>query len=334
MSCLNFGTRKYVSRDSMNQQGDWNSGDKNFGPYYNAVPPYTIAYKSPSVRSYDQWTNGESATGTCGAEKSEFPGTNFTGCGDCRGGSGWWFCNCCITEWNPNNKTQCCDPAGNAMQNDAMSCDPSWCPFSPVCASDPVTISYCRANPTDANCLAQCVNFVGNTEKAPDWCPGFVEMYCSVKSKNNQKLSAQDQNICACATHQTAADECLLETCVYAPAGTFWLTDQQRKNQNDPTYCFQQCKNIAQSVANETSTMNSDVFAKLCGEVTLPPSTVPAAKLPSNQKAPDHPWYSWDSIKNFFESITTLEWIIFGVLIFLLIMFFVIRALMKFTKET
>ena len=337
MSCVNFGTRKYISKDdpSITQHGGWTSTNGDFASNYNAVPQFTVAYETPA-NANGQWTpSGEGATGLCGAEKSAFPGTNFVGCGDCSGGGDKYkYCTCCISAWNPNNKTQCCDPAGNSLQNDAMSCDPSWCPFSASCINDPVTSDYCKTNTTDANCLANCINFIGNPDKAPSWCSAFVEEYCTAKSANNQTLSPQDQNLCACATHQTAADECLLLTCVDAPTGTFWLTAEQRKNQTDPTYCFQQCKNIAQSVANETSTMNSDIFAKLCSEVTLPPSTVPADQLPSNKKATVPPWYSWNSIKHFFESVTTLQWIIVGVIVFIFIMILSIRALMKYTKET
>jgi hypothetical protein len=336
MSCLNFGSRKYVSKDNvsgLNKTG-FNSTNPDYGPNYNAVPQMTVTYMHPpwgANGDYSGWTASESESGLCGAESTDYPGTTFLGCGDCSGGTGWKYCSCCITQWNLQNKAKCCDPVANDDQNNAMLCDPEWCPFSPACINDSVTATYCQSNLNDNVCKSTCIN---NMENAPTWCTNFVQSYCQSKSANGQQLSPQDQILCACSMHKTSADECLLDSCVNASTGATWLTSVQKRNQTDATYCFQQCKNIAQAVANETAPINSIEFQKVCSEVTLPPSTVPPDQLPSNKQNSSGWDFSWNGIQTFFASISTVEWIVFGVILFFILLAFSIKRLMKYTGDS
>ena len=200
--------------------------------------------------------------------------------------------------------------------------------------NESVTATYCESNLNNNVCKSNCMNFINNVDNAPTWCTNFMQSYCNSKSANGQQLSSEDQILCACSMHETSADECLLDSCVNAPTGSTWLTSTQKKNQTDATYCFQQCKNIAQAVANETAPINSIVFEKLCPEVALPPSTVPADQLPSNKPPPSDWDFSWNGIQRFFASISTIEWIVFGVVIFIILAVFGIKRLMKYTGET
>lgn len=324
MSCLNYGSRKYVSNTSM--QNPMRFDDVA----YNRLPSMTATNGNPSNSNgsnNDDWLNSA-------CQSSAYPGTNFVPCGS--GGnfvetSG--FSSCCVTSWDQNNKSKCCDPVANNMQNDAVACDPSWCPWSAACINDPITMKTCQANPTNTDCLSYCQNFITNINNAPEWCNTFIPLYCQAKSANSQQLSTQDSLLCACLTNQTSADECLLDACVNAPFQSAWLTPTQLKNQHDSSYCGQQCKNIAQAVANETSPINSVTYQKLCSEVPLPQSTVPQDQLPSNNP-PSSKWdFSWHGLQTFFSSITTTEWIIFGVICFIIIIILIVRRLMKYTKE-
>ena len=49
MSCLNFGSRKYVSKDNvsgLNKTG-FNSTNGDYGANYNAIPQMTVQYMHP-----------------------------------------------------------------------------------------------------------------------------------------------------------------------------------------------------------------------------------------------------------------------------------------------
>jgi hypothetical protein len=323
MSCLAYGTRKYVSNVSMKNPIDLDE--------FSLIPSMTATYGQPTPMQSGDNPNWQFSS----CKQESYPNTNFVACGSSGDyTSTFMFSACCVTSWDQTNKSKCCDPSSNALTNDSVACDPAFCPFSPACVDDPVTSTYCQANPTDADCLSNCTSFINDTSKAPAWCTTFVPEYCQAKSANNQQLSLQDSSLCACLTNQTSVDECFLETCVDAPSGTAWLTSAQLKHQADPTYCGQQCKNIAQAVANETYPMNSVTYLKVCSEVPLPPSTVPPDQLPSNQPAPSGWTLWWGNIQQFFKSITTLNWIIVGIVCFIIIVGVIIRQIMKSTGET
>jgi len=327
MSCLNYGSRQYISKNALPNSNQWQAVDSGL---YNLIPDITTTYGTPDAQSLyvKDWCTNSSAA---------YKGTTFAPCG-------WQsndditkvFPSCCVTSWNQQNKSKCCDPVSNDLTNDAIQCDPNWCPFSPECINDPVTASYCQNNPTDNNCKSTCLQYVQNPDSAPSWCAAFIPNYCKAKSPNGQNLSPDDQTLCACSMHKTAADECLVNTCVNAASGSTWITTAQRQNQKDATYCYKQCQNIAQSVANESSFLNGVTFRELCSEVTLPPPSIPLSELPSNQAMPTTSFwdnFSWSSIKNFFTSLTTTEWIIIGVVLFVIFVSFMTSKLMAWTKE-
>jgi hypothetical protein len=264
MSCLNYGKRKYVNKDDpivAGPNGGWNSADGDFGPYYNSTPQITVQYRSPSEQTNDQWSSGESASGLCGAEKSDYPGTNFQGCGDCRPGSGWWFCNCCVTEWNQNNISACCDPNPNnpGALNDAISCDPDWCPFSTACEKAESTATYCAANFDDPQCLQVCQKYISPDTvgtSRPDWCDTFMVKYCAAH-KND---SLQNQNMCACSLQVTLADECILPSC--SSGIGVWMSGEQLKRVAN---CGTICEQNIEAVKDHDVNINENEFIMHCG---------------------------------------------------------------------
>ena len=330
MSCSTYGSRKYVLKSAITPNALDHSDAHDEA--YNLIPPLTVMTGTPSNINNDLIYSSYIIE-SCATDA--YPGVSFVACGqqDDRPQS-LYFPSCCVASWNQNNKSKCCDPVSNNFTNDPIACDPAFCPFSPDCINDPVTSTYCLANPTDVTCKSNCVNFLNNIDNAPTWCTSFISAYCKAKSDNGQQLSSEDQLLCACLMDKTAADECLLDTCVNSPSGSTWMTSTQQKNRTDATYCLQECKNIAQSVANETAPINSIVFEKLCPQVTLPPSTVPADQLPSNKPPPSDWDFSWNGIQRFFSSISTVEWIVFGVIVFIIIATLIIKRLMKYTGDS
>jgi hypothetical protein len=298
---------------------------------YNLIPPLTVVSGTPTNFNNQQQYSVQIIS-SCAQDA--YPGVSFVACGQVDNPQTLYFSSCCVSSWNQNNKSKCCDPVSNDLTNDSIACDPAFCPFSPDCINDPVTSTYCLANPTDATCRSNCLNFLNNTDNAPTWCTTFIPAYCKAKSDNGQQLSPEDESLCACLMNKTPADECLLDSCVNSPSGSTWLTSKQQKNRSDASYCFQQCKNIAQAVANETAPINSIMFQKVCSEVTLPPSTVPADQLPSNKPPPSDWDFSWNGIQRFFSSISTVEWIVFGVIVFIIIFALCIKRLMKYTGDS
>ena len=256
MACVE--KRSYVNSDSLNQQGGWNSTNGDWSADYNQVPQITAVFRTPNDSNDGNWKNS-GTWGNCSPEEAAYPGTKFHGCGDCSGG-GWHFCTCCVTKWNENNQSKCCDPVSNTLQNDPVSCDPSWCPFSLNCEKADSTASYCVANFDDPKCFQICQKYISPeyvTDKSrPDWCDTFMVKYCA--EHNNDSL--EDQNLCACSLHVTDADECILPSC---SSGTgVWMSGEQlQRVQNCGTICEQ---NII-AVKNHDVNISQNEFIMHCG---------------------------------------------------------------------
>ena len=320
MTCLNFGTRAYDVRDNLgNSHGRWNNSDGDFAYWYNQTPNYTAKTRGSGSMSDDAWKDsGDSENGDCSVPNNTHLGTKFIPCGDCLGGSHWRFCQCCVSNWNPTNKSECCDPTPNNKQNDAIECDVEWCPFSPACMNEPITSRHCLANPLDTTCMNTCVNYLSNQSDAPSWCSGFITNYCKLKNGPTQTMSASDQTLCACMMDITPCDECLLIGCKESTIGTTWITPKQVANQIDPKYCYTQCQNIAQSVSNQTGPINSISFKHVCGEVTLPASD-PNIVKPYNPNDTSDPSTFWEKTQHWFKSLPMYVWIIVGIVVFIIL---------------
>jgi hypothetical protein len=337
MSCQHFGTRKthgpgsqdtqdwaneYVYRDDLNQMGDWNASDSVFGANYNQTPPLTATYKTFADRGpdYSNWLNNGGSQGNCSPEMSDYPGTQFVACGDCRGGDpNWKFCNCCVSKWNPDNLTYCCDPGTNdyytnpiikQLQNDPVSCDPSWCPFSASCEQAASTGTYCAENFDDPQCYKICMKYIDpkNISNRPNWCDTFMVKYCA--EHNNDSL--QDQNTCACSLHKTDADECILSSCS-SGIGVWMSGTQLARVANCGTICEQ---NIV-AVKNHDVNIDQNQFILQCGNgqttycnsssppvcISMNSSAGPSSGLPGNgtnsQGLPYTNWWgSYTAVQN------------------------------------
>jgi len=266
LTCINskYPGRRYTNKDTLTPDGHSDPGWGN-GDGYGAFPQWTYVI---GMSGKDQGCN-------CGGPESSYPGTSWGGCGDCSGG-GWDCCGCCIKSWSTNNKSPCCDPtvspANTTFQNSGLNCDPAWCPWSPQCLADPITEKYCKTNPTDATCLATCMNYASaaTVADAPAWCNGFVPTYCRTQSASAAGLSDADQTICACSLAMTPSDECLWPACNLAPDGQTWKTAAQYANAALPTYCQTECQNIRPSVIANDGQINRTQYLQVCGDVPLP----------------------------------------------------------------
>ena len=251
MTCLNFGTRAYDVRDNLgNSHGRWNNSDGDFAYWYNQTPNYTAKTRGSGSMSDDAWKDsGDSENGDCSVPNNTHLGTKFIPCGDCLGGSHWRFCQCCVSNWNPTNKSECCDPTPNNKQNDAIECDVEWCPFSVACENADSTGNYCLNNVDDPKCLQICNKYLApanvKDKSRPEWCDGFINKYCSI----NGMTSATSLNLCACMFHHTDADECIWSGCS-SGSGVWMSASQVERVANCGTICEQNINAVNDGTVN------------------------------------------------------------------------------------
>ena len=140
LTCLHFGERQYVDKDQepttnhpWGQRQTWVSGQfwSTELNNYNSTPQMTALFPldDPIPVRWDQGMQ-------CACQKSQesYQNVEFVGCGDCSpprpyyeqkmGASDLACCNCCVTKWSENYKSQCCDPVANETQKSAIFCDP------------------------------------------------------------------------------------------------------------------------------------------------------------------------------------------------------------------
>ena len=335
LTCLHFPGRNYIQKENLKQgYTNWgNFSDKNAdNPGFNFFPEWTTykGYCHPTGQC-------EGSQCDCRPETlnnfglADLGGAVWKGYGDCSGGSSsWWCCGCAIMSWDqdPYNKSQCCDPAGSPIQGSAVHCETGWCPFSPQCLVDPVTITYCKTHPTDAKCLGTCMNYATSETHAdaPVWCNAFIETYCQKKSdkgtKSVSEMSDADATICACLLHHTPSDECLWPQCTFSPDGQSWKTADQYKNIADPNYCTSKCKGIAASVVAKTGSINTSQYAQVCGNDPLP--TPPGGGGGGDGGGSSFSFSSiWSSIQDWFQNLSVGEYAGIGVGVFILLVIIV-----------
>jgi len=273
-TCLKFPGRTYVQKtDPSLTQKDWDPNSTSI-PQWTATAPYCVPGKPCNPQGCGCPVNLFNSYGI------DTGNAQLVGCGNCQGGdSSWNCCGCCVQAWEPNNKSKCCDPVPNDEQKSSLYCDPAWCPFSPACIEEPVTVNYCQANLTDPQCQEACKAFSSESliSQAPTWCNGFVKQYCQLRktqsTNSGNEMSPTDKTVCACSLHNTSSDECLWPDCVKSSDGYTWKTVDQYKHIKDTTYCSTQCKNIKASVAagSTTSGVNAATYAQVCSSEPLPP---------------------------------------------------------------
>ena len=332
LTCLHFPGRNYTPKENLKPgYTNWgNFSDKNADdPGFNFFPEWT------TYQGYCHLTGQcEGSHCDCRPETlnnfglADLGGAVWKGYGDCSGGRSWGCCGCAIMSWNqdPYNKSQCCDPAGSPIQGSAVHCETGWCPFSPQCLVDPVTITYCKTHPTDAKCLGTCMNYATSETHAdaPVWCNAFIETYCQKKSdkgtKSVSEMSDADATICACLLNQTSSDECLWPQCTFSPDGQSWKTADQYKNIADPNYCTSKCKGIAASVVAKTGSINTSQYAQVCGNDPLP---TPPGGGGGDGGGGDGSSFSFSSIQDWFQNLSVGEYAGIGVGVFILLVIIV-----------
>ena len=331
ISCA--GTRGYRNKDTLTPDGHSEPGWGN-GDGYGAFPQWT----------YVIGMSGKDQGCDCSGPINQYPGTSWGGCGDCSGG-GWDCCGCCIKEWNPQNKADCCDPVTNTIQSSGIQCDPSWCPWSNSCVSEETDVktldrykNYCMSNLTNTTCMSTCMQYASSEliDKAPSWCNEFIQNYCASKSKNSATMSAADATLCGCSMNTTISDECLFPTCRLSTDGQTWKTATQYQHINDPNYCSNQCKSIQGGVINGTASINVSQYNTVCGNVPLPATTTPGqgnqGTSPSDSSSES--WSDWwSSFTDKMQNLTTTQYVAIGVGAFIIIVL-LLRALWTKLKSS